>query len=93
MLPRRDGSGNLVDCRLRELKSLTEGLSKDEIVNRLHIGAKRKALHQWPTLVARESARPEPNLIRPRPLVTVNELEDFYFQAMYRNIFPMERQR
>lgn len=59
----------------------------NEIINRLHIGAKRKALRHWPTLVARETAMPEPNLIRPRPLVTIGDLEEFFYRAMYRNIF------
>lgn len=62
-----------------------------QIKNRLRVAAMRKSLKLWPLLVERESRLPEPNLLKPRPLVDVRQLEDFLYQAMLKRFTEVER--
>lgn len=60
--------------------------SERQIRDRLAIAAKRCALKLWPRLVIEESAKPEPNLLKPKPLTTIKELEAFCFARMLENV-------
>jgi hypothetical protein len=57
-----------------------------QVLNRVRTGAERKAKRLWPILVELEAKEPEPNLIKPVALVTIQQLEQFLFDAMMRNV-------
>ncbi len=57
-------------------------ITRDQALNHLRIGARRKAEKHWPRLVTLEARKPEPNLLRPVALLTIDHLEDFFFAKM-----------
>lgn len=57
-------------------------ITAQQLRNRLRIAAFKAAARRWPELVRIESAKPEPNLLKPVQLVTQSQLEDFYFEEM-----------
>lgn len=57
----------------------TTELTPQQVRNRLRVAAFKAAAKRWPDLVRIESAKPEPNLLKPVQLVTQQQLEDFYF--------------
>lgn len=59
-------------------------ITPQQVRNRLRIAAFKAAARRWPELVRVESAKPTPNLLKPAKLVTIANLEDFYYEEMLR---------
>jgi hypothetical protein len=68
------------------------GLTDTQVLNALHVCAARKALKLWPVLVQREQAR-SPNLLQPRALVTIADLERYLLGRIAERLGVADRLR
>lgn len=64
----------------------TSELTAQQVRNRLRVAAFKIAARRWPDLVRIESAKPEPNLLKPVQLVSKQQLEDFYFAELCKRV-------